>query len=161
MTGRQKIFSRYDLRIYLQWTKRWKRPPVIVFTNGCFDILHEGHLRFLQEAATAGDMLVVAVNNDASVYANKGEGRPFNVLEMRMNMLAAWPFVDFVAGFSETTPAKIISLLRPDVLVKGPDWPVEKIVGAKMVKGWGGQVKTIDVGINSSTTGIIEKAKKI
>ncbi len=132
----------------------------IVFTNGCFDIIHTGHARYLAKARALGDMLVVAVNSDASVRAIKGDKRPVNSEADRMEVLAALEAVDFVTLFSEPDPYRIISELQPDVLVKGGDWPVDKIVGRDIVTARGGQVVNIPYVEGASTTGIIEKIIK-
>jgi rfaE bifunctional protein nucleotidyltransferase chain/domain len=132
----------------------------IVFTNGCFDILHPGHTRYLWAARQLGDYLVVAVNSDRSVKAVKGEGRPIMPAEERSELLAALSFVDGVVIFDEDNPLKIIQAILPDVLVKGGDWPVNKIIGADVVKGAGGEVKRIPFVSGYSTTGIIGKIRE-
>ena len=132
----------------------------IVFTNGCFDILHTGHTRYLAKAKSLGQVLVIAVNSDASVRTIKGEKRPINSEAERMEILAALESVDFVTLFNEPDPYTIISLLEPDVLVKGGDWPVEKIIGGKLVVARGGQVVNVPYLEGASTTGIIERILK-
>ena len=129
----------------------------IVFTNGCFDILHTGHTRYLAKSKSLGDVLVVAVNSDASVRAIKGEKRPINSEAERMETLAALEAVDYVVLFHEPDPYNIISILEPDVLVKGGDWPLEKIIGGDLVTARGGQVVNVPYIAGASTTGIIEK----
>jgi rfaE bifunctional protein nucleotidyltransferase chain/domain len=129
----------------------------IVFTNGCFDILHTGHTRYLEKSRSFGDVLVVAVNSDASVRVIKGEKRPINSEAERMETLAALECVDFVTLFSEPDPYLIISELQPDVLVKGGDWPVEKIIGRDVVETRGGKVVNVPYIEGASTTGIIER----
>jgi rfaE bifunctional protein nucleotidyltransferase chain/domain len=129
----------------------------IVFTNGCFDLIHTGHTRYLAKAKTYGDILVVAVNSDASVRVIKGEKRPINVEADRMETLAAVDSVDFVTLFHEPDPYRIISELQPDVLVKGGDWPIEKIIGRDIVEKRGGQVISVGYIEGASTTGIIER----
>ncbi|MCB0367349.1 MAG: D-glycero-beta-D-manno-heptose 1-phosphate adenylyltransferase [Bdellovibrionaceae bacterium] len=131
----------------------------VVFTNGCFDILHIGHVRYLQEARSLGDLLVVGLNSDKSVKSIKGPDRPVQCEEDRGGILAALACVDFVIPFSEDTPQRLIEAVRPDVLVKGGDWPVEKIVGAEFVLKNGGEVKTLQFVEGRSTTSIIEKMK--
>ncbi len=133
----------------------------IVFTNGCFDIIHTGHTRYLSEARSAGDYLVVAVNSDESVSSLKGDKRPIVPLEERMEVLAALHFVDFVISFSELDPYNVIKKLKPDVLIKGGDWPVDKIIGRDVVEENGGSVFTIPEIPGQSTTGIINKILKI
>jgi len=129
----------------------------IVFTNGCFDLIHTGHTRYLAIARSFGDLLIVAVNSDASVRTIKGEKRPINSQQERAETLAALEAVDFVTIFSEPDPYKIISALQPDVLVKGGDWPVEKIIGGDIVQARGGRVVNVPYVKGASTTGIIEK----
>jgi len=130
----------------------------VVFTNGCFDILHAGHVRYLTEARALGDMLVVGVNSDRSAAAlEKGNGRPLNAVRERAEVLAALRAVDFVAIFDEDTPYELIKLLQPDVLAKGGDWPVEDIVGADIVLARGGEVKSLQFAPSFSTTGLIRK----
>jgi rfaE bifunctional protein nucleotidyltransferase chain/domain len=132
----------------------------IVFTNGCFDILHPGHTRYLWEARRLGDYLLVAVNSDRSVKAIKGQGRPVVTVEERTEVLAALGFVDGIVIFDEDTPLKIIQELLPDVLVKGGDWTEDKIIGADVVKGAGGEVKRIPFVSGYSTSGIIRKIRE-
>lgn len=129
----------------------------IVFTNGCFDLIHTGHTRYLTKAKSFGDVLVVAVNSDSSVRLIKGEKRPINSESDRMETLAALDTVDFVTLFNEADPHRIISELQPDVLVKGGDWPVEKIIGRDIVEKRGGKVISVGYIEGASTTGIIER----
>ena len=129
----------------------------IVFTNGCFDILHPGHARYLYAARELGDYLIVAVNSDTSVRAIKGDERPVQPQEVRTEMLAALGCVDGVVVFDEEDPLKVIQYLIPDVLVKGGDWSEDKIIGADVVKGAGGEVKSIPFVMGYSTTDIIKK----
>jgi len=132
----------------------------IVFTNGCFDLIHTGHTRYLALAKSFGDILVVAVNSDASVRRIKGEKRPINPQDERAEVLSALGSVDFVVIFDEPDPYKIIAALQPDVLVKGGDWPVEKIVGREIVEARGGKVISVPYIEGASTTGIIGKIVK-
>lgn len=132
----------------------------IVFTNGCFDIIHTGHTRYLAIARSFGDILVVAVNSDASVRTIKGDKRPINSQAERAETLAALESVDFVTIFDEPDPHKVISGLQPDVLVKGGDWPIEKIIGRDIVEARGGKVVNVPYVEGASTTGIIEKILK-
>lgn len=135
-------------------------PRPLVFTNGCFDILHRGHATYLAQARALGASLVVAVNSDESVRRqNKAPSRPVNPLADRMAVLAALESVSLVVPFDEDTPLGLILELRPDVLVKGGDWPVGSIVGAQEVKGWGGQVHSIPFIHQRSTTALIEKIR--
>lgn len=132
----------------------------IVFTNGCFDLIHTGHTRYLSKARSFGDLLVVAVNSDASVRAIKGEKRPLTTEADRMETLAALESVDYVVLFDEPDPHRIISEILPDVLVKGGDWPIDKIIGRDIVEARGGRVISVGFIEGASTTGIIERIVK-
>jgi D-beta-D-heptose 7-phosphate kinase / D-beta-D-heptose 1-phosphate adenosyltransferase len=132
----------------------------IVMTNGCFDILHAGHVQYLQQAKHLGKRLIVAVNNDASVRALKGHGRPLNTVEERMDVLAALRSVDWVVSFSEDTPQRLISRILPDILVKGGDYAVDEIAGAKEVMDAGGHVEVLSFKPGCSTTSLVQKIKK-
>jgi rfaE bifunctional protein nucleotidyltransferase chain/domain len=132
----------------------------VVFTNGCFDILHRGHLTYLKEAKACGDLLVVGVNSDRSVRELKGPERPINNEQDRKFMLENLKSVDFVAIFDEETPIELIKELMPDTLVKGGDWAVDQIVGSKEVIQNGGEVLSLNFVDGFSTTNIIEKIKK-
>ena len=132
----------------------------IVFTNGCFDLLHPGHARYLWAARQMGDFLLAAVNSDRSVKAIKGKGRPVIPEEERAEMLAALAFVDGVVIFDEDTPLRVIETLLPNVLVKGGDWQEDQIVGADAVKKAGGKVKSIPFVSGYSTTAMIQKIKE-
>src|SRR5215204_6461644 len=129
----------------------------IVFTNGVFDLLHPGHVRYLQEARALGDVLIVGVNADASVRRNKGEGRPLTTELERAELLAALACVDAVTIFDEDTPADVIRAIQPDVLVKGADWPADQIVGRDTVEARGGCVVRVAVEQGYSTTSIVER----
>ena len=131
----------------------------IVFTNGCFDILHAGHVTYLEQASAQGDRLIVAVNDDASVSRLKGPGRPINSVDRRMAVLAGLGAVDWVISFSEDTPENLLAQVKPDVLVKGGDYTVDKVVGADIVSAYGGTVKVLGLVENSSTTAIVEKIR--
>lgn len=132
----------------------------IVFTNGVFDILHPGHLRYLQAARRHGDMLIVGVNSDASVRRNKGPERPINPEGERAEVLAALACVDAVSVFDDDTPADIITRVQPDVLVKGADWAADQIVGRATVEGRGGVVIREPVEEGYSTSAIIERVTR-
>jgi len=132
----------------------------LVFTNGCFDIIHRGHVDYLNRAKALGDYLVVALNSDDSVRRLKGEGRPINKLEDRAFVIANLKAVDFVVSFNEDTPFEIISAIVPDVLVKGGDWSVDQIVGRDIVEANGGKVLSLPYVENYSTTSIINKMKR-
>ncbi|WP_245168290.1 D-glycero-beta-D-manno-heptose 1-phosphate adenylyltransferase [Desulfobaculum xiamenense] len=129
----------------------------VVFTNGCFDILHAGHADLLARARERGDMLVVGVNSDASVRRLKGDTRPLNPEDERMFVLASLACVDFVTLFDEDTPFELISEIRPNVLIKGGDWPVEAIVGRDIVQADGGEVLSLPLKPGFSTTGLVRK----
>ena len=131
----------------------------IAFTNGCFDILHPGHLDSLSQARALADRLVVAVNSDESVRRLKGPGRPILPLQDRLDLLAALRWVDEVVPFDEDTPIAALRAVRPDVLVKGADWTVEELEGADEVRAWGGEVRLLELVPGHSTTRIIEAAR--
>ena len=131
----------------------------IVFTNGVFDILHPGHLRYLQAARRHGDLLVVGLNSDASVRRNKGPARPINPEAERGEVLAALACVDAVSIFDDDTPAEIIARVEPDILVKGADWPADQIVGRDTVEARGGRVSLEPVEQGYSTTTLIQKVR--
>jgi len=131
----------------------------VVFTNGVFDLLHPGHIRYLQAARALGDALIVGVNSDRSVHANKGPSRPITPEAERAELLAALACVDAVAVFDDDTPAEIIKRIQPDVLVKGADWAADAIVGRDIVEARGGKVVRIDVEPGWSTSSIIEKIR--
>jgi D-beta-D-heptose 7-phosphate kinase/D-beta-D-heptose 1-phosphate adenosyltransferase len=137
--------------------RRKRTGKKIVFTNGCFDILHLGHTRYLQKARTLGDVLVIGMNTDSSVRKLKGPGRPVNVEKNRAEVLSALACVDFIVLFSELTPQKLIQAVKPDLLVKGGDWKIKDIAGAPFVISYGGKVKTIPFVKGFSTTGILKK----
>lgn len=135
-----------------------RRP--IVFTNGCFDILHRGHVAYLQEAAALGNSLVVGINTDASVQGlGKGSDRPFNTLEDRMEVLAALQCVDLVIPFGQATPLGLIEQVKPDHLVKGGDWKPAEIVGSDFVTRSGGEVHSIPFRFQRSTTALVERIR--
>jgi rfaE bifunctional protein nucleotidyltransferase chain/domain len=135
-------------------------PRPRVFTNGCFDILHRGHVTYLAEARALGGSLIVGVNSDASVRRQgKGDDRPINRLEDRMALLAALESVSLVTWFDADTPLALILAARPDVLVKGGDWPIENIVGATEVTGWGGSVHSIPFQHHTSTTDLLGRIR--
>ncbi len=136
-------------------------PRPVVFTNGCFDILHRGHVTYLAQARALGSSLVVALNTDASVRRlGKGQDRPINTLEDRAAVVAALACVDLVTWFDADTPLDLIVALRPDVLVKGGDWPEARIVGAAEVRAWGGRVVSIPFRHDRSTTAVIERIRE-
>jgi rfaE bifunctional protein nucleotidyltransferase chain/domain len=144
--------------IILSLQEKGKR---VVFTNGCFDILHYGHIRYLERAKGLGDILVVALNSDKSVKRIKGRGRPVVGLNNRMRLVAALETVDFVTSFSRDTPLSLIKLLRPDVLVKGGDWRKDKIVGRDVVESYRGRVRTLPFIKGLSSSRIIKRIGRI
>lgn len=133
----------------------------IVFTNGCFDIIHAGHVGYLTDARKLGDRLIVAINDDDSVKKLKGPGRPINPVERRMAVLAGLEAVDWVVSFSDDTPEGLLESLQPDVLVKGGDYSLEQVVGGEYVLSYGGEVKALDFLDNCSTSAIMEKMKEV
>ncbi len=137
-------------------------PRPLVFTNGCFDILHRGHVTYLAQARALGAAMVVALNSDASVKRlGKGDERPVNTLADRLAVMASLACVDMVTWFDEDTPLQRILAIRPDILVKGGDWAPERIVGASEVRGWGGAVHSIPFIHEKSTTALLEKIRRL
>ena len=132
----------------------------VVFTNGCFDILHIGHVRYLDAARNEGDLLVVGLNSDQSVRLIKGNRRPLVEQDQRLEILASLQVVDYVTLFDEPDPLKLIQLLKPSILVKGEDWAEDKIIGADFVKADGGRVVRVPLVGDASTSGIIERIVK-
>ncbi len=132
----------------------------IVFTNGCFDLLHYGHAKYLEDAGNKGDILIVGVNSDASIKRIKGEKRPIVKEKNRMLLLAALESVDFVVLFNEDTPYNTIKKIRPDILIKGADWNKKDIVGADILKSYGGKVATVKLVKGLSTTNLIKTIVK-
>ena len=147
-----------DPKALLERVSTLLRP--IVFTNGVFDMLHRGHVTYLAQARALGQSMVLALNSDASVKRlNKGADRPINLLADRMAVVAALNCVDVVTFFEDDTPLKLIKTVKPDVLVKGGDWRIDKIVGAKEVQGWGGSVHSIPFQHERSTTAMLAKIR--
>lgn len=155
--SKSKILDLKALNTILGESKR--RGEKIVFTNGCFDILHPGHIDLLVNAAKLGDVLVVGLNDNSSVSRLKGEKRPIFDVRDRVSMLSALEVVDFVITFSEDTPIRLIETILPDVLVKGNDYKIDNIVGADIVLANGGKVEVVPLKKGYSTTTIIEKLK--
>jgi len=150
-----------DLATALPRIGNWKQAGKrIVFTNGCFDLLHPGHVAYLQEARSLGDILVVGLNDDDSIRRLKGSSRPVNPLDSRAVMLAALKPVDMVIAFSEDTPLELIRALQPDILVKGGDYTPETIVGAEDVRARGGEVVVIPFLDGHSSTGLIRRIRE-
>ncbi len=153
----QKICTRADFA-----ARAAALPRPLVFTNGCFDVLHRGHVTYLAQARALGATLVVGVNSDASVKRlGKGDDRPVNLEEDRMAVLAALESVSLAVPFDEDTPLELILACRPDVLVKGGDWVPDKIVGAREVQGWGGTVRSIPFVHERSTTALLKKIRSL
>ena len=153
-----KIYSRAKLKKKIDGLR--DEGKKIVFTNGCFDILHVGHTRYLIEAKKQGDVLVLGLNSDESVRSLKGEKRPLVPENERADVVASLESVDYVTIFHEQTPLELIEYLKPHVLVKGGDWKEKDVVGRKSVASWGGRVVIIPEIKGSSTTNIIQKVKK-
>jgi D-beta-D-heptose 7-phosphate kinase/D-beta-D-heptose 1-phosphate adenosyltransferase len=154
-----EIVKRELLRGKLESLK--KDGAKVVFTNGCFDLLHRGHVEYLKEARKLGDVLVVGLNSDSSVRRLKGKGRPYVAEEDRGAILAALNSVDYVCVFDEDTPLELIKELKPSVLVKGRDYELSAVVGAKEVEGWGGEVRLVDLVPGRSTTDLAERVARI
>jgi D-glycero-beta-D-manno-heptose 1-phosphate adenylyltransferase len=155
---KSKILTKEELRPLLNVLKF--KGKKIVFSNGCFDILHRGHVEYLSKAASLGDCMVIGLNTDASVERLKGENRPVQDQISRSQVMASLHFVNYVVFFDEDTPFELISYLKPDILVKGSDYKEDDIVGADVVKANGGKVVTVDLVDGYSTTSIIERSKK-
>lgn len=152
----------YDLASALTAVDRWRTERRrIVFTNGVFDLLHPGHVRYLAEARRLGDVLVVGVNSDRSVRAIKGDGRPIIPEQERAEILEALAAVDAVVIFDEDTPLALITAIQPDVLVKGADWAQDAIVGRDVVEASGGRVVRVPMEQGHSTTSIVERVRRI
>mgnify|MGYP001767839230 CR=1 FL=1 len=159
MTTSSKVIKLPSLRKKLALLRRQKR--VIAFTNGCFDILHYGHVSYLEAAKKKDRVLIVGMNSDASVRSlNKGPDRPIVPQDQRAAVLAGLACVDFVVFFNEPTPAELIAALKPDVLIKGADWKGKEVAGADVVKANGGRVEFIAYIDRLSTTNIIEKIRR-
>ena len=159
MKTANKILLLEDLILKItEWKADNKK---IVFSNGCFDILHLGHIDYLEKAQEKGDKLVIGLNTDSSVKILKGENRPINNNQSRARMLAAFSFVDAVDLFSEETPLKLIKSISPGILIKGNDYLTENIVGAGFVQQQGGKVETIELVDGFSTTNLIDKIKNL
>lgn len=158
MSARSKILTISSLRPKLEKLRRSGRK--IVFTNGCFDILHIGHVSYLKEARKKGDVLVIGLNSDESVQNIKGPNRPIVPQSERAYILAALEVVDFIVIFKEATPQKLIEQLRPHVMVKGADWKGKEVIGAEFVKSYGGEVALIKFVPRHSSTNIIKTILK-
>jgi rfaE bifunctional protein nucleotidyltransferase chain/domain len=146
-----------ELKELLELLEKVRGKKKIVFTNGCFDLLHAGHADYLNKAKSLGDVLVVGINSDASVRRIKGEKRPILPQQMRAYLLDNLKPVDYVVIFEEDTPLELIKAIKPDVLVKGADWDLERIVGADFVLSYGGRVERIPFSFDISTSKVIER----
>jgi D-beta-D-heptose 7-phosphate kinase/D-beta-D-heptose 1-phosphate adenosyltransferase len=153
------IMSSDQLQIAVQDAR--EHGEKIVFTNGCFDIIHAGHVGYLSEAKQFGNRLIVAINEDLSVRRLKGAGRPINPLERRMAVLAGLEAVDWVVSFAEDTPENLLEVLRPEVLVKGGDYSLEQVVGGSFVQDYGGEVKVLEFLDDCSTSAMMEKMQEV
>jgi rfaE bifunctional protein nucleotidyltransferase chain/domain len=154
-----KILDREQLRrACVVWNFKNRK---VVFTNGCFDILHLGHIEYLAKAAELGDVLVIGMNSDHSIHRIKGESRPINDEHSRSMVIASLKFVTAVVLFDEETPYELIKTIQPDILVKGRDYKIKEIVGHDIVLAKGGKVKTIELTQGYSTTGIEQKIQKL
>lgn len=156
---KDKIKSKDALKPILSALR--KKGKRIVFTNGCFDLIHAGHVLYMEEAKGLGDILVVAANSDSSVRMIKGAGRPIVPLDERMKVLASMESVDFVTSFKEADPGLTVKELEPDIIAKGGDWKADEIVGGKDVKARGGKVVSIKFHKGLSTTSIVGKIKAL
>lgn len=157
---KKKIYPAENLPVEL--LEAWKTSgQVLVFTNGCFDLLHRGHIHYLFEAARLGDKLILGLNSDESVKRIKGPDRPVKNERNRSEILAALSFIDLVIIFTEDTPLNLIQQITPAILVKGGDWPVATIVGAEWVLQHGGQVKTLSFIEGESSSAIVERIQKL
>jgi len=155
--AREKVVSLPEL---LDWADGFRDAGKrVVFTNGVFDLLHTGHLRLLESAARLGDGLIVAINRDRSVRKLKGPSRPLVPFRQRAALVAGFEMVDRVIGFSGETPIELIELVRPAVLAKGGDWPVERIVGREVVESYGGTVVSLPLIPGRSTTDVVERIR--
>jgi rfaE bifunctional protein nucleotidyltransferase chain/domain len=153
-----RVLSTADAAAWAEEARRAGRR--VVFTNGVFDLVHPGHVRYLRDAKALGDVLMVAVNSDRSARANKGRDRPINPEHERAEVLAALEVVDAVVVFDENTPLEIVTRVQPDVLVKGADWDADSIVGREIVESRGGRVTRIELAPGFSTSKLIEKVRQ-
>lgn len=150
----------YNMESIRTASAKWRKDGLtIVFTNGCFDLIHPGHVRYLHDARELGDLLVIGINTDESVARLKGPTRPILNLEERSEILLALRWVDAVVPFDDPTPITLIEAILPHVLVKGGDWPVEQIVGREVVERSGGKVLSLPFHEGASTTGIVERIR--
>ena len=158
MSGRD-IFTAEEAAAFASGIRA--RGGTVVFTNGVFDLLHPGHVRYLRDARALGDALIVGINSDRSVRANKGGGRPINPEAERAEVLMALDPVDAVTIFDEETPHAIVTAIQPDILVKGADWGADNIVGRDVVEARGGRVVRMELAPGFSTTALLEKVRRL
>ncbi|PCJ38922.1 MAG: bifunctional heptose 7-phosphate kinase/heptose 1-phosphate adenyltransferase [Moraxellaceae bacterium] len=158
MGSERGVMTREQLKVVLEDSRQ--HGEKIVMTNGCFDILHAGHVTYLEQAKAQGDRLILAINDDDSVKRLKGEGRPINPVDRRMAVLAGLSAVDWVVPFGEDTPHNLLNMFKPDVLVKGGDYTIDEVVGAEVVESYGGEVKVLSLVDSCSTTAIVEKIRE-
>lgn len=158
MKASQKIIARSAVSALARRLRRSGKK--IVFTNGCFDLLHAGHVTYLEKAKNLGDVLILGLNTDRSVHQIKGPSRPVNSERDRLRVIAALQAVDYVTLFSETTPLRLICQVRPHILVKGADWKKSEIVGAQEVESWGGKIKRVRLVPGRSTTAILKSLRQ-
>jgi len=154
-----KVVSKKQIKGIVQRLK--KKGKKIVFTNGCFDIIHAGHIRYLRKSKKLGDVLIVGLNSDSSVRKIKGRERPINNQRDRAEILSALEFIDYIVIFNEETPEDLIRIVLPDILVKGSDWKGKKVAGENVVKNRGGRIVFMPLLKGRSTTGLIEKIKQL
>lgn len=156
-----KIVTLHDLKLILEGRRSQCRmdgtPLEVVFTNGCFDLVHRGHVDYLSKARDLGDMLIVGLNSDASVRRLKGNSRPISNQESRAMVMAAFAFVDYVVMFEEDTPLNLIKEIKPDILVKGGDYTHDNVVGADFVESYGGRLELIPLVPGESTTNLVKR----
>lgn len=156
---REKIFDRHTLLELLQARRAADPGFKLVFTNGCFDLLHVGHTRYLWAARREGGALCVALNDDASISRLKGPERPILKLQERLQVIAGLACVDYVTWFDEDTPIPLLALFRPDILVKGANYGIDGVVGRELVEAYGGEVRTLGLTENRSTTDLVSKVR--
>lgn len=154
-----KILSLRQLAERLALLRQHRPKPVVVFTNGCFDLVHQGHVDYLSRARDLGDLLIVGLNSDASVRRLKGDSRPVSNETSRARVLASFAFVDYVVVFEDDTPLKLIESIVPDILVKGGDYNRENVVGADFVEQHGGRLELLSLVPGESTTRLVERIK--
>ena len=154
----QNILQLNELKQIVSQAKSYKK--TVVFTNGCFDIIHGGHIEYLQKARDLGDILIVGLNSDSSVKKLKGEGRPLKTEQERANILAALKYVNYICIFSDETPEKMIREIKPDIIAKGSDYSLEQVVGRDIVEKYGGKVELVPIVEGLSTSALVNDIVK-